>query len=98
VRDGAVATSGPGRRRWGRAGQAVHHVVDPRTGCPVGDGLASVTVLAGDAWLAEALSTAALVAGPDDAVAFLAERHATALVARTDGTLEHVGPIGGFLA
>jgi thiamine biosynthesis lipoprotein len=98
VQDGAVATSSTARRRWGRDGRSVHLVVDPRTGRPVDDGLASVTVLAGDAWLAEALSTAALVAGAEQVAGFLAERHATALVVRTDGTCEHVGPIGGFLA
>ncbi len=98
VHDGAVATSSTARRRWGRGGQAVHHVIDPRTGRPVDDGLASVTVLAGDAWLAEALSTAALVAGAAQAAGFLAEHHVTALVVRTDGTFEHVGPLGGFLA
>jgi FAD:protein FMN transferase len=96
--DGAVATSSARRRCWGRAGQAVHHVVDPRTGRPVDGGLASVTVLAGDAWMAEALSTAALVEGADTAAAFLAERHATALLVHVDGTVEHVGPVGPFLA
>jgi len=97
VADGAVATSCARGRTWGCAGRAVHHVLDPRTGRPVDDGLASVTVLAGDAWVAEALSTAALVAGAE-AGAFLAARHATALLVRADGSTEHVGPLGGFLA
>jgi thiamine biosynthesis lipoprotein len=98
IGDGAVATSTGDRRSWGQGGRAVHHVVDPRTGRPVEDALASVTVLAGDAWMAEALSTGALVAGARDAASFLAERHATALLVATDGTVEHVGPVGAYLA
>jgi thiamine biosynthesis lipoprotein len=31
---GALATSGLGRRQWTRAGQAMHHLIDPRTGQP----------------------------------------------------------------
>jgi thiamine biosynthesis lipoprotein len=95
--DGAAATSTP-RRPVGDGAAAPRPVVDPRTGRPVGDGLASVTVLAGDAWVAEALSTAALVEGRAGAAAFLAERHATALLVAADGTVEHVGPLAHHLA
>jgi FAD:protein FMN transferase len=31
---GALATSGTDRRRWTRAGQVQHHLIDPRTGAP----------------------------------------------------------------
>jgi thiamine biosynthesis lipoprotein len=75
----------------------VHHVVDPRTGRPVESGLVAATVLAGDAWLAEALSTAAIVAGPG-AAAFLAERHVAGLLVHLDGRVERVGSVEAYLA
>ena len=42
----------------------MHHLLDPRTGLPGESGVASVTVIAGDAWRAEVLAKAAFLAGP----------------------------------
>jgi thiamine biosynthesis lipoprotein len=62
---GGVATSGPSRRRWLVAGQTRHHLVDPRTGRPADiPSDRAVTVVAAEAWQAEVLATAAVVAGP----------------------------------
>lgn len=41
---GAVATSSTARRRWLHQGQTVHHLLDPRSRQPGGQGLLSVTV------------------------------------------------------
>ena len=49
-----------------RGGRALHHLIDPRTGEPAESGLASVTVVAGEAWRAEVLAKAAFVAGADE--------------------------------
>ncbi|MEO8444296.1 MAG: FAD:protein FMN transferase [Gammaproteobacteria bacterium] len=59
----AVSTSGDYERAYSLKGQRYHHVLDPRTGEP-SVGSASVTVVAGDAELADAASTALMVAGP----------------------------------
>ncbi len=34
LHEGAIATSGLGRRQWQRDGQQLHHLIDPRTGEP----------------------------------------------------------------
>jgi FAD:protein FMN transferase len=65
--DAGVATSSCLRRRWG-AGRAMHHIVDPATGRPAQTEIAAATVIAPEAWWAEALATAVIVAG-DTAVA-----------------------------
>ena len=52
---------------------AGHHLLDPRTGAPV-NAVASVTVLAPSAMVADTLATAAFVLGPTDGIALL-ERH-----------------------
>jgi thiamine biosynthesis lipoprotein len=59
---GAVATTSRLRRTWRRGGEAVHHVVDPRTGAAAETTSVSVTVLARSAWWAEVAAKKALLA------------------------------------
>ena len=63
---GAVATSSRTRRTWTVAGATRHHLVDPARGVPVDNDVVAVTVVAREAWRAEALAKAAFVAGIDD--------------------------------
>ena len=63
--DGALATSSTLRRRWRTAGGTAHHVIDPRTGRPSTGPLVACSVVAAEAWWAEALATALLVGWGD---------------------------------
>lgn len=63
VRDAAVATSSVRVRTWQIAGRDVHHLVDPRTGQPGGDGLAAVTVMDTDPAAAEVASKTLFLTG-----------------------------------
>ena len=74
----SVATSGDYRRSFEDGGRRYSHTIDPRTGCPVDHGLASVTVLHPECMAADALATALSVLGPD---AGLAHAHRRGLVA-----------------
>jgi thiamine biosynthesis lipoprotein len=65
----ALGTSGAGEQYFEAGGRRYGHVIDPRTGWPC-EGVLSASVVAPEAALADALSTAFLVAGPD-----LAERY-----------------------
>jgi FAD:protein FMN transferase len=98
VRRGAVCTSSRFRRRWTSAdGHDLHHLIDPMSGMPVQHPIATITVVAGEAWWAEALTKALFVAGVLDRGQ--AERllvNASALVILTDGTVEHYGKAGVF--
>jgi len=60
---GAIATSSVSCRRWHRAGQALHHIVDPRTGLPAAGHWPVVSVAAATCADANAAATAAIVAG-----------------------------------
>ncbi len=72
LRDGAVATSGIGRRCWvGADGAAAHHILDPRSGEPAFTGVVQVTALAPSALLAEVYAKAALLSGPEHAAEWL---------------------------
>jgi len=90
----SVATSGDYRRYFEHGGQRFAHTIDPRTGYPAAHALASVTVIHRDCMLADALSTALTVLGPQAGMAF-AQRHALAarfLVRTPDGFDELATP------
>ena len=80
LEDGAVVTSTRLMRRWMKAGRTYHHLLDPRTGEPVDNGIDAVTVIAGRAWWAEVLAKSALVAGMPEAAEVVARGRATGLV------------------
>jgi thiamine biosynthesis lipoprotein len=72
LRSGGVATSGTEARRWAGG----HHLIDPRTGVPADTDLAAVSVVAGTAAQAEALSKAAVLLGSAEADGWLRRRGA----------------------
>ncbi|HVS02566.1 MAG TPA: FAD:protein FMN transferase [Thermoanaerobaculia bacterium] len=64
VGDLSLSTSGDYESFFERDGVRYHHVLDPRTGWPA-RGVRSATVVAAEATLADALSTAMLALGPE---------------------------------
>lgn len=90
----SIATSGDYRRFY-RAGDAhCSHTIDPRTGYPIRNAIASVTVLHASCMAADALSTALTVLGVEDGLGF-AEQHQVAarfLVRDDIGLIEHMSP------
>ncbi|MES2899130.1 MAG: FAD:protein FMN transferase [Pseudomonadota bacterium] len=85
----SIATSGDYRRYFEHAGWRASHTLDPRTGYPIRNEVASVTVLHPECMAADALSTALSVLGPDAGLAF-ANRHALAarFLLRRDSAVE----------
>jgi thiamine biosynthesis lipoprotein len=86
--DVAVATSGDRWHRFEQDGSRYAHTIDPRSGAPVGDAAASVTVVAADAMHADAWATALTVMGSVAGLEF-ARAHGLAarFVVREEGRL-----------
>jgi thiamine biosynthesis lipoprotein len=92
IRDGGVATSTTLRRHWHLGDRAHHHLVDPATGDSTRSPVVGVTVVAGTAAWADALSKAPFV-DPDHAVGF---EPAAAYVLFADGSHRTIGPMEQF--
>jgi FAD:protein FMN transferase len=84
VAEGGLATSGRDRRRWRRAGEERHHLIDPCTCRPAQGGPLTVTVAAASATDAEIAAKAVFLAGKHAELE--AERlGTTAVILRADG-------------
>jgi thiamine biosynthesis lipoprotein len=70
----SMATSGDYRIWFERDGLRYCHEIDPRTGAPIRNGVASVSVVATDCSFADAMSTALMVLGPAEGFALAAAR------------------------
>lgn len=88
VGNAGLATSGDAHRPMTIAGHAWSHVLDPRTGQPVGD-VRSATVIAADAATADALATIVSVLSPEEAVAAADQQGAAVLLVQPDGRTHH---------
>jgi thiamine biosynthesis lipoprotein len=86
--DGAIATSGSMYRSWIRDGERKHHLIDPRTGEPIDNDIATVSVAAARGWQADLLTKAIFVAGVVGGLELAEELDAAALVV-TDNGVRH---------
>ena len=85
VCDAAIVTSGTYERGFTRDGVRYHHILDPDTGMPVRNGLASVTIIGERSDLCDALSTACFVLGEEKAKALLDRYVVSAVFLYDDG-------------
>ncbi|HLG10203.1 MAG TPA: FAD:protein FMN transferase [Dehalococcoidia bacterium] len=91
--EGAVCTSGDYERRT----ESGHHLLEPGSQAPAAS-LASVTVVAPSAMLADALSTAAFVLGAENASQFLQRQGVEGLMFTSDGRLISTPGLATYLA
>ena len=94
---GAVATSTTLRRRWMLGGTPRHHLIDPQTGLPSETDLTHATVIAAQAWVAEVLAKAVLLAGSAHPFDIVGGTGAEALVVDRDGRVQATAGVVGFL-
>lgn len=83
--DTAIATSGDYRHWRERDGRRYSHTLDPRSGTPLDNGIASVSVLAGSCLYADAWATALLVLGVERGVRLAREQGLAAIFLVREG-------------
>lgn len=93
--NGALATSGAGEQFVIVDGQRYGHVLDPRTGRPA-RGVLSATVITKTAAVADALSTAFLVGGPELAGRYCDDHPDTLVILTPDDGSERVRVLGSY--
>ena len=81
----AVATSGDYRRFLRDGDRRLGHTIDPRTGRPVDNGIASVSVIAGDCMTADGWATALTVLGLQRGMDIAARESIAARIVTADG-------------
>ncbi len=94
LREQSIATSGDYRHFLADGGRRYSHHIDPRTGWPVAQRIASVTTVADDCMRADATGTAIMVLGPEQGLAWASERGLAVLliVHEGDGLAERMSP------
>ncbi len=90
-KDNAVATSGDYRNYFEAGGERFSHIIDPATGKPIKHNLVSVTVIHPSSMTADGLSTALMVMGMEQGLAFAKDHDIAALFIskRENGFDEH---------
>jgi len=96
LREGAVVTTSRTKRTWMRDGLTAHHIIDPATGRPADSGLASVTVLAGEAWWAEVFAKAAFLAVPVEGPKMLARADTTGILVDDMGVVHRLNRLAPY--
>ena len=89
-----LATSTPLRRRWTIGDTSVHHLIDPVTGLPYERMAQLVSVIAADAWWADAATKQIAGLAPEQAAGVLIE--ASALIVDANGDHHAVNGIEAY--
>ncbi len=85
IADAAVVTSGSYERYFiGEDGKRYGHIIDPSTGYPAESGLASVTIVAKEGKVCDALSTSLFIMGREEAEAYWREHGDFDMILITD--------------
>lgn len=90
LHDLAVATSGAGQRNFVAGDRRYSHTLDPRTGGPIANGVAQVTVIHAECMFADAWATALTVLGADAPAVAEREGLAMHMAVRDGGAMREV--------
>ncbi|MEN8237910.1 MAG: FAD:protein FMN transferase [Actinomycetota bacterium] len=96
--NGAVCTSSVRTKTWVHDAESAHHIINPATGYPTSSSIVSATIVAADAWTAEALCKAAIVTEPLDAIAFCRSLGVDAIIVDIEGVMWTTDTVARFAA
>lgn len=87
LKDAFVSTSGSYEKCFVRENVSYHHILDPKTGMPIQNGIRSVTVVAPSGTISDILSTACFAVGIDAGMALCREYGASCLFITESGEM-----------
>ena len=87
VSDLSVVTSGIYERYFDLDGVRYHHILDPKTGISADSDLASATIVSKSSMTADAMATACIVMGKDQALSYLEAQGMDGVLITRDGTI-----------
>jgi thiamine biosynthesis lipoprotein len=90
LEQGAVATSSVAKRKWKAGNRWFHHLIDPRTGQPVSNGILSCTVSASTAMEADVWAKTLLILGPKRGIESMKKHRLQAFWIDQDGKVRSV--------
>ncbi len=82
---GALVSSTRAIRTWTRGDRQYHHIIDPQTGASARSAIVGVVAAATDAWWAEGLAKAVMIAGADTGPALALDANVHAWLFLDDG-------------
>lgn len=94
VKDKSLVTSGVNQRGFTIDGKRYHHLLDPETGYPIDNGLASVTVVTDRSVDGDALSTVLFCLGEEQGMELAARLGIEAAFVRDDGQIVQTAGMG----
>ncbi|MBC8554737.1 MAG: FAD:protein FMN transferase [Candidatus Brocadiales bacterium] len=83
IKDTAVVTSGPYERFFTVGDTSYHHIIDTKTGYPVKSDLESISIISGNSFVADALSTAVYSLGLEAGMKLIEKMDSIEAVAMT---------------
>ncbi len=89
---GAIVTSTTRMRTWTRGGRRYHHLIDPATADSARTGVVAVVAQARDAWWAEGIAKAVVVAGAETGRELAESSAVRAWIFLDDGQMLETGP------
>lgn len=95
VRDSSVVTSGVYERAFSCGDELYHHILDPRTGFPAQTDIVSATIVSKASIDGDGYTTALVIMGLDEALAFVESRpNIEAVFVTTEGAIYGTSAIG----
>lgn len=99
IADGAITTSGNYRKYYQKGNRKISHLIDARSGYPIGNELISATVWAGDAITADGYDNALMGMGLEKALAFASRQknfEVYLIYRKPDGTVSDTASTGFY--
>lgn len=97
ITDKSVVSSGTNQRCFEKNGKLYHHLLNSKTGYPIENGLAQVTVIADSSFEADIFSTACFALGEEESLELLRKHNISAMFLYNDGRISYCNDFEAYI-